>query len=285
MTNKSNENTAFASEDIDKLLTFTKPLVMGIINLTPDSFYDGGRYANLKAVLQDVEEKIRQGADILDLGAASSRPGAAEIPENEEWKRLEPVILEILKNFPKSLISVDTYRAGIASRSVEAGVRMINDISGGNGDKNMLPTMARLQVPYIVMHMKGTPQNMQLNPVYNNVVKDVAVFFEKTIETLKTLGFNKIILDPGFGFGKTTEHNYRLLKNLHVFSKFGYPLMVGLSRKSMINSVLGTNPVTALNGTTVLNSVALMNGASILRVHDVQEAKQAIELISYYQKL
>ena len=285
MTNKSNENTAFASEAGDKLLTFDKPLLMGIINLTPDSFYDGGRYGSLKAVIQDVEEKIRQGADVLDLGAVSSRPGAAELSADEEWKRLEPVLLEIRKQFPGCLISVDTFRAKIAEKSAAAGANMINDISGGNADAEMFKTVARMQLPYVLMHMQGTPKTMQVNPSYADVVSEVRLFFEEKSETLKGLGFKKIILDPGFGFGKTLEHNFLLLKQLKVFSNLGYPVLAGLSRKSMINAVLGTNPVTALNGTSVLNSIALMNGASLLRVHDVQEARQAIELISYYQKL
>jgi len=285
MTNKSNENTAFASEAGDKLLTFDKPLVMGIINLTPDSFYDGGRYGNLKAVMQDVEEKIRQGVDILDLGASSSRPGAVEISEIDEWKRLEPALMEIRKQFPLCTISIDTYRAKIAEKSAASGANMINDISGGNADAEMFKTMAKLQLPYVLMHMQGTPKTMQLNPSYPNVIEEIRSFFKEKSEALNSLGFNKLILDPGFGFGKTLEHNYQLLKHLKDFASFGYPLMAGLSRKSMINNVIGTNPVTALNGTTVLNSIALLNGASILRVHDVQEARQAIELISYYEKL
>ncbi len=285
MTNKSNENTAFASEAGDKLLTFDKALVMGIVNLTPDSFYDGGRYGSLKAVLQDVEEKIRQGVDVLDLGACSSRQGATELSEEEEWKRLEPALLEIRKQFPGCLISVDTFRAKIAEKSAAAGANMINDISGGNADAEMFKTVARLQLPYVLMHMQGTPKTMQVNPSYTDVVNEVRLFFEEKSETLKGLGFKKIILDPGFGFGKTLEHNFLLLKQLQVFSNLGYPVLAGLSRKSMINAVLGTNPVTALNGTSVLNSIALMNGASMLRVHDVQEARQAIDLVSYYQKL
>jgi dihydropteroate synthase len=285
MTNKSNENTAFASEAGDKLLTFDKPLVMGIINLTPDSFYDGGRYGNRKAVLQDVEEKIRQGADVLDLGAASSRPGAAELSEEEEWKRLEPALLEIRNHFPEAFISIDTVRAGIAEKSAGAGANMINDTSGGNADAEMFKTIARLQLPYVLMHMQGSPQTMQVKPEYKNVVRDVYSFFEQKTQALKQLGFTKLIIDPGFGFGKTPEHNFLLLKHLREFSSLGYPVLAGLSRKSMINAILDTNPVTALNGTTVLNSIALINGASMLRVHDVQEAKQAIDLVSYYQKL
>lgn len=284
MTNKSNENTAFASEQGDKLLTFDKPLVMGIINLTPDSFYDGGRYGSLKAVMQDAEEKIRQGADILDLGAASSRPGAEELTEEEEWKRLEPALKEIRKQFPLCTISVDTFRARIAEKSAAAGANMINDISGGNADAEMFKTVARLQLPYVLMHMQGTPKTMQDQPSYSDVVKEIRLFFEEKSRALNALGFHQLILDPGFGFGKTLEHNYLLLKYLSVFSDLGYPILAGLSRKSMINQVIGTNPVSALNGTTVLNSIALMNGASFLRVHDVKEAKQAVELVSYYKK-
>lgn len=285
MKNKSNENTAFASEPGNKLQTFGPPRIMGIINLTPDSFYDGGRYRNLKAVLQDAEEKIKQGAEILDLGAASSRPGASEISEDEEWTRLYPALKALRNEFKNVLISVDTFRSAIAIKSANEGAGMINDICGGTKDPDMFKTLATLQLPYVLMHMQGTPQTMQNQPTYSHVVNEITRFFKQRIETLNQLGFNKIILDPGFGFGKTTEHNYMLLKHLGEFYQLGYPLLAGLSRKSMINQVLGTNPVTALNGTTVLNSIALLNGASILRVHDVQEAKQAADLISYYQKL
>lgn len=264
-----------------KTLTFIKPLIMAIVNITPDSFYDGGKYSNVNDVLRDVEEKIEHGADIIDLGAASSRPNAKEISEKEEWERLKEYLPHIRKKFPKILISVDTFYASIAKKSADAGADIINDISGGNLDATMFETIAKLNLPYILMHMQGTPQTMQQNPSYTDVVKEVKEELFKKVEKLKALNFNKIILDPGFGFGKTTEHNYTLLKNLSEFSAL--PILAGMSRKGMINKVIGTNPVTSLNGTTVLNTIALLNGASILRVHDVTEAKQAIELVGFYK--
>ncbi|HQQ95312.1 MAG TPA: dihydropteroate synthase [Bacteroidia bacterium] len=258
---------------------------MGIINLTPDSFYDGGRYTGVRSVLQDAEEKVRQGAQILDLGASSTRPGAPEIPAEEEWERLGPSLREIRKAFPDILLSVDTYRAEIANRAAAEGIDMINDVSGGQSDPGMFDTVARLDLPYILMHMKGNPRNMQTNPVYDDVVQEVLDFFRLGIQQLQNKGFQRIMLDPGFGFGKTLEHNYRLLNQFHRFCELGFPVVAGLSRKSMINKVIGTNPVTALNGTSVLNTIAVMNGAGILRVHDVREAKQVIELVAYYRNL
>ncbi|MBA3665915.1 MAG: dihydropteroate synthase [Bacteroidetes bacterium] len=257
---------------------------MAIINLTPDSFYDGGRYGNVKDVLLDAEQKINSGASILDLGAASSRPGAPEITEEEEWKRLEPVLSAIRNQFPATFISIDTYRSDIALKAASAGADIINDISGGNFDKNMFAVIAKLQLPYILMHIQGTPQNMQKDPTYSNVVAEVMEAFQQKTEELKLLGFHKIILDPGFGFGKNTDHNFQLLKHIGVFVEAGYPMLAGISRKSMINKVIKTNPVTSLNGTTVLNTIALLNGASVLRVHDVTEAMQAIDLVEYYKK-
>ena len=264
-----------------KTLTFIKPLLMAIVNITPDSFYDGGKYDTVTDVLRDVEEKIKQGAHIIDIGAASSRPGAKEIDETEEWERLNNYLPHIRKQFPETFISIDTYRSAIAKKSAGSGADIINDISGGNIDSRMFETIAKLNLPYILMHMQGTPQNMQQNPHYANVVKEVKEELFDKARQLKALNFYKIILDPGFGFGKTTEHNYELLKNLSQLSEF--PLLAGVSRKGMINKVIKTNPVTALNGTTVLNTIALLNGASILRVHDVTEARQAIELVEFYK--
>ncbi|MEO6305421.1 MAG: dihydropteroate synthase [Bacteroidia bacterium] len=264
-----------------KIVTFIKPLIMAIVNITPDSFYDGGKYSNVNDVLQDVEEKINQGADIIDIGAASSRPNAKAISEQEEWDRLSQYLPEIRKKFPEVLISIDTFNAAIAQKSADNGADIINDISGGGMDDNMFKTIAKLDLPYVMMHMQGTPQTMQQNPVYNNVVEDVREELSKKIEKLQAFNFRKIIVDVGFGFGKTQEHNYLLLKNLHQFNQ--YPILAGFSRKSMINKVIGTNPVTSLNGTTVLNTIALLNGASILRVHDVTEAKQAIQLVEFYK--
>jgi dihydropteroate synthase len=256
---------------------------MGIVNVTPDSFYDGGKYSSLNDVLSDAEEKISRGAHIIDIGAASSRPNAAVISEAEEWDRLKNILPELRKRYPEILISVDTYRASIAERSAICGADLINDISGGNLDKEMFATITKLNLPYILTHMQGTPQNMQDNPDYKNVVTDIKNEFERKLEFLKTAGFEKIILDPGFGFGKTTENNYQLLKGIPEFTKLGFPVLAGMSRKAMINKVIGTNPVTALNGTTVLNTIALLNGASLLRVHDVSEARQAIELVEFYK--
>lgn len=267
-----------------KIITFSKPLVMAIVNLTPDSFYDGGRYSETKDVLSDVEEKIKSGAQIIDVGAASSRPGAGEISEAEEETRLLPVVNAIRKQFPDIYISVDTYRSAIAKKCADKGADIINDISGGNFDPHMFNTIAELNLPYILMHIQGTPKDMQKEPYYEDVVKDVSSELSTKTEKLTALGFTKIILDPGFGFGKNTEHNFKLLKELFLFSK-QYPVLAGISRKSMINKVIKTNPVTALNGTTVLNTIALLNGASVLRVHDVTEAQQAIELVEFYKNI
>jgi dihydropteroate synthase len=283
MSTKIKENIPNSYQINDKKLLFTKPLIMGIVNLTPDSFYDGGKYGNVNDVLRDAEEKIKQGADIIDIGAASSRPNAKEIDEKEEWARIEQVLKELRKKFPQTFISVDTYRSSVAKKAVELGADIINDISGGNLDDKMFETISELDVAYVLMHMQGTPQNMQQDPRYGDVVFEVKSELEKKIEHLTKLNFKNIILDVGFGFGKTNEHNYQLLKHLPQFYELGLPILAGVSRKSMINKVIKTNPVTALNGTTVLNTIALLNGASILRVHDVTEAKQAIELVEFYR--
>lgn len=268
-----------------KIITFIKPLIMAIVNITPDSFYDGAKYGTLNDVLHDVEEKIKQGAHIIDLGAASSRPNATEISESEEWERLKNILPGLRKKFPDILLSVDTYRASIAEKCAEAGADIINDIGGGDLDMEMFATIARLDLPYVLMHIQGTPQTMQLAPAYENVVQEVFDALEKKIRILENLHFHKMILDPGFGFGKTLENNYELLKGLAELKKTGLPLLAGISRKGMINKVIGTNPVTALNGTTVLHTIALLNGASILRAHDVNEAKQAIELVEFYKNV
>lgn len=257
---------------------------MGIVNITPDSFYDGGKYSSVIDVLRDVEEKIELGADIIDIGASSTRPFAKDIGEEEEWKRLEEILAAIRKSFPDCVISVDTYRASIVRRSADLGADIINDIGGGSLDAEMFETVARLDLPYILMHIQGTPQTMQLDPRYENVVDDIKGEFARKLAILEQLNFKKIILDPGFGFGKNLKDNYTLLKGLETFHTFGFPLLVGISRKGLINKVIGTNPVTALNGTTVLNTIALLNGASILRVHDVKEARQAIELTEFYKQ-
>ncbi len=283
MNTKINEKKTIEYSCNGKIIKFNKPLIMSIVNITPDSFYDGGKYDSESDVLKDVEDKINSGANIIDIGASSTRPNSDEITEKEEWQRLKGVLISVRANFPDILLSVDTYRASVAKKSAEHGIDIINDISGGNLDSLMFKTVADLNIPYILMHIQGTPKTMQKNPKYLNVVDEVKKDFESKITQLINLGFNKIILDPGFGFGKSLENNYQLLKSLNIFSSFNYPLLAGVSRKSMINRVIGTNPVTALNGTTVLNTIALQNGASILRVHDAFEAKQAIELVEFYK--
>jgi dihydropteroate synthase len=282
MNIKNSEIKTIAYASHGKIITFDKPLVMAIVNLTPDSFYDGGKFSTVKDILNDAEEKISQGADIIDLGAASSRPGAKEISLEEEWDRLKDALQALRKQFPTIFISVDTYRAEIALKSADLGVDMINDISGGNLDDEMFKVISKLDIPYILMHMQGNPKTMQENPFYQDVTAEVKNEFAKKIKIFEALGFNKLILDPGFGFGKTLAHNYTLLKNLNIFKELKLPLLAGMSRKRMINQVIGTSPVTALNGTTVLHTIALLNGASILRVHDVREAVQAIQLVEYY---
>jgi dihydropteroate synthase len=265
-----------------KQLGFEKAQVMAVINITPDSFYDGGKYSSVKDIIKDAEMKIGEGAAIIDLGAMSSRPGAVEISEEEEIKRLKEPLKELRSHFPNVFISVDTYRSKVAEQAINLGADIINDISGGQLDANMLETVARYNVVYILMHMQGTPQTMQQAPHYHDVVKEVGSFFKEKISLCEHLGFDKLILDPGFGFGKSTEHNYTLLKGLKTFADIGYPVLAGISRKAMINKVIHTSPVTALNGTTVLNTMALLNGARLLRVHDVKEAKQAIDLFEFY---
>jgi dihydropteroate synthase len=285
MSNKINEIKPIEYTSNGKSLTFIKPLIMAIVNITPDSFYDGNKYGNVTDVLRDVEEKIKQGAHIIDIGAASSRPNAKEISEQEEWQRLENVLTEVRTNFNGIFISIDTYRSAIAQKSADIGADIINDISGGSFDAAMLTTIAQLQLPYILMHIKGTPQTMQINPDYKNIIEEVKCSLLEKITIFQKLDFDKIIIDPGFGFGKNTEHNFTLLKNMQKLKELKFPLLAGVSRKSMINKVIGTSPVTSLNGTTVLNTIALLNGSNILRVHDVIEAKQAIELVEFYKNV
>lgn len=282
MTTKINEIKGMAYPINGKLLNFNTPQVMAIVNVTPDSFYDGGKFSSTYDVLRDAEEKVNQGATLLDIGAASSRPGANPISETEEWQRLEAPLKTLRQRFPNIFISVDTYRSRIAEKSIDLGADVINDIGGGTLDANMFAVVAKQNTPYIAMHLLETPQTMQINPQYDNVLASVKESFHSKIEQLRQLGHSSLILDPGFGFGKTLEQNYVLLKHFSEFSNFGFPLLAGISRKSMISKVIGTNPVTALNGTTVLNTIALLNAANILRVHDVLEAKQAIDLVSFY---
>lgn len=261
------------------------PVIMGVINLTPDSFYSGSRSPSVQESVDKAGEMIEEGAGILDIGAMSTRPGSEEITAEEELKRLVPPMLAIRKNFRDVFLSVDTYRAKIAEEVIEMGADMINDISGGTFDALMFDTIARLNVPYVLMHTAGKPNTMQENPVYKDVLAEVKTFFTTKLQNLNQKGITQVILDPGFGFGKTIDHNYRLLAGLKLFAELKHPLLVGISRKSMINEVLRTSPSNALNGTTVLNTIALMNGADILRVHDVKEAVECRQLVSAYKKL
>ena len=262
-----------------KIIDLTTPKIMGILNVTPNSFFDGGQYNSIDAALAQTEKMISEGATFIDIGGASSKPGADEISVDEELKRVIPVIEKISQTFPESFISIDTYRSDVAQQAVSAGAQLVNDISAGNLDDKMLKTVGKLRVPYIAMHMQGTPQTMQNNPTYDDVMVAVRYFFSKKISAAREAGIHDIILDPGFGFGKTTTHNFTLLKYLHSLHIDGVPLLVGVSRKSMIHKTLGTDAAHALNGTTVLNTVALQKGAHILRVHDVKEAQEAVQLI------
>lgn len=265
------------------LVNLSRPLVMGILNITTDSFYDGGRHIQIDNALTYVAKMIIDGAAIIDIGACSTRPGAKPVSEAEELNRLLPLIEKIRKQFPNIILSVDTFRAKIAKTVVEEfGDIIINDISGGQMDPEMFETIARLKVPYVLMHMQGSPQNMQLSPHYNNVTKEVIKTLSEGVYRLHELGVADVIIDPGFGFGKTLEHNFELFNHLDAFRFFELPLLVGISRKSMIYKLLDTNPENSLNGTTVLNTYALQAGASILRVHDV---KPAVEAVTIYEKL
>lgn len=255
------------------------PVVMGIVNVTPDSFYDGGKMEDETVMLKAVEEMMEEGASIVDVGAVSTRPSAANISTKEELNRLLPAVQAIRKNFPGLAISVDTFRSWVAVRVIdEIGPIIVNDISGGLLDSKMYETVGQLKVPYILSHMKGTPQTMQDDPQYEDVVKDIASFFADRVKKLTRAGVEDIILDPGFGFGKTLDHNYELLNRLDAFKVFQLPVMVGMSRKSMIWKALDLKPETALNGTSVANAMALLGGADILRVHDVKEAVEAVKI-------
>jgi dihydropteroate synthase len=256
---------------------------MGILNITPDSFYDGGFYYDKDTAVSRVNKLVDEGADMVDFGAYSSRPGADHIPAREEWERLYPVLDIVRERYPDLIISVDTFRSEIAGRAVnDYDVDIINDISGGELDTNMHSTLAELNVPYIMMHMKGTPQNMKEKAHYEDLIREVSAYFSSKVEGLRKLGVKDIILDPGFGFAKNIDQNFSLLKNLRDFSIFGLPLIVGLSRKSMIYKTLDIEPSESLPGTIAVNTLALLNGADILRVHDVKEAKQVIAMVENY---
>ena len=262
-----------------QLLNLSQPVVMGIVNITPDSFYAASRCVDEKSILNRVENIINEGGKIVDLGAYSSRPGAEHISQEEEIKRLLPALQIIRKHFPDIPISIDTFRASVAKKTVEEGeADIINDISGGNMDDMMFDTIAQLNVPYILTHIQGTPQTMQNEPLYDDLMRDITIWFAQKINLLRSKGVNDIIIDPGFGFGKTLDQNYLLMKKLSSFAVFELPLLVGISRKSMIYKLLDTTPEQSLNGTSVLNTIALQNGANILRVHDVKNAVECVNL-------
>ena len=261
-----------------KIVDLSSPKVMGIINLTPDSFYDGGYYRTEKQLVNQIEKMVAEGADFIDIGAYSSRPGAEEISFEEEMKRIQQGLQIIDRHFSQLIISVDTFRAQVAKLACENGASLINDISGGTLDPDMFTTVAQLDVPYIMMHMRGNPKSMNHLTKYDNLLKEILEFFKIRLFNITNLGVKDVIIDVGFGFAKSIGQNYELLKNLSYFQILNAPILAGLSRKSMIYKNLGATPQNALNGTTVLNTVALVNGASILRVHDVREAKEAIKL-------
>jgi dihydropteroate synthase len=262
-----------------KLIDLSSPKVMGILNITPNSFFDGGMHKDDKAVLLHIESMLNEGTTFIDVGAYSSKPNADNVSEDDELKRIIPIVNLVLKEFPDVLLSIDTFRSEVAKQCIEAGAALINDISAGKLDDNMMQTVANLHVPYIMMHMKGSPQNMQQHTNYGNLIKDILFYFSERISEAKALGIIDLIVDPGFGFAKTMEQNYELLNKLELFNMIEKPLLIGVSRKSMIYKALETNANEALNGTTVLNTIALQKGASILRVHDVKEAMECITLV------
>jgi dihydropteroate synthase len=265
-----------------QLIDLSQPKVMGILNITPDSFFDGGKFSNENEIISQVKKMLNDGATFIDVGAYSSKPGADFVSEEEEIKRIVPVIRLILKHHPDVILSIDTFRSAVAKVALENGAAMINDISGGNLDEGMLTVIAQYNVPYIVMHMRGTPQTMQSLTTYNDIIKEMLFYFSNIIAKARSLGINDLVIDPGFGFAKTLDQNYEVLKHLELFQMLDLPILAGISRKSMIYKVLDSSAKEALNGTTFLNAFALSKGASILRVHDVKEAVEAVEL---YKKL
>jgi dihydropteroate synthase len=266
------------------LLDLTRPKVMGILNLTPNSFFDGGKYADENEVLEQVEKMLNEGATFIDVGAYSSKPNAEYVSEGEELQRLLPVVEVLIKQFPKIILSIDTFRSEVAEQAINAGAAMINDISAGYLDESMMEIVAKLQVPYIMMHMKGTPKTMQSLTQYDNILKEVMLYFAERIHKARSLGINDLIVDPGYGFAKTREQNFEVLQKSELFQQLEVPILAGLSRKSMIHKTLETTPQEALNGTTVLNTLALTKGANILRVHDVKQAMEAVTLFEAFQK-
>ena len=263
-----------------KLVELDTPKVMGILNITPNSFYDGGRYKSDSDFLKQAETMFVDGASFLDLGAYSSKPNAEFVSTEEETQRLLPVLELLLKEFPEALISIDTFRADVAKKAINSGAAIINDISGGMLDSNMLQTVGELGVPYIMMHMRGTPNTMQQFTQYTNLINDILYYFSERISAARSYNIKDIIIDPGFGFSKTLDQNYELMQKMELFSILELPLLVGISRKSMIYKLLGTTPKEALNGTTVLNTISLQKGAKILRVHDVKEAFETLQILN-----
>jgi len=267
-----------------QLIDLSTPKVMGILNVTPNSFFDGGKYKNESEIRSQVEKMLNDGATFIDIGAYSSKPNADFVSEAEELQRIVPIVNLILKNFPETLLSIDTFRSEVAKTCIENGAAIINDISAGNVDDKMLETIAKYNVPYIMMHMRGTPQTMQSMTDYENIVKEMLFYFSEKVAKARSLGINDLILDPGFGFAKTVEQNFEVLQKLDLFSILELPILVGFSRKSMIYKPLNSNAENSLNGTTVLNSIALTKGAKILRVHDVKEAMECVALYNLTTK-
>lgn len=256
---------------------------MGILNVTPDSFYDGGRFRNSSSVMRQVDQMLEEGASFIDVGAYSSKPNAENVSESEELQRILPVVDLIIKNFPDILLSIDTFRSEVAKQCINAGACLINDISAGHLDENMFETVAKLNVPYIMMHMRGNPKTMQQQTIYDDLVKEMLLYFSERIKKARALGIVDLVIDPGFGFAKTLEQNYELLNKLELFNITDLPILVGVSRKSMIYKTLGTSAENALNGTSVINTIALQKGVNILRVHDVKEAMECIKLTQQLQ--
>lgn len=265
---------------LGNLVDFATPKVMGILNATPDSFYDGGKYAGEKDMLLHVEKMLSEGADFIDIGGYSSRPNAEEVSEKEELSRVLPIVTSVLKQFPEAILSIDTFRSDVAKKCIDSGAAIINDISAGVLDDSMLEVVANCKVPYIMMHMKGTPQTMQTLTQYDNIVKEILFYFSERIAKARSYGITDLVVDPGFGFAKTTSQNYDILQKLELFEMLDVPLLVGASRKSMIYKPLNSSKEESLNGTTVVNTIALNKGAKILRVHDVKEAVECVKLFS-----
>ena len=266
-----------------QLIDLSIPKIMGILNCSPDSFFDGGKYKSDIEILNQVEKMLIEEATFIDIGAYSSKPNSLMVTEGDEENRLLPVIELVLKKFPKTIISIDTFRSEIARKAIENGAAIINDISAGNLDKNMMETVSKLQVPYIMMHMKGNPQTMQTLSQYENIVQEMIFYFSERVAQARSLGINDLIIDPGFGFAKTTEQNFEMMQKLELFQILELPILVGISRKSMIYKTLKNNALDSLNGTTILNTIALQKGASILRVHDVKEAVECVKLVHELQ--